>query len=218
MNEKKSQQLRIIVIAGVALLAGFWLGFHTENQPHEQPPEIYGTLLPTPKPLTTFHLTSQNNQPFTEKSLLGNWSLVFVGYTNCPDVCPTTLTALQQSVELMQTRSITVPKIIFISIDPERDTPEVLSKYIAYFNKDFMAATGSEAELTNIRTQLSAHSRKVAGASGDINEWDYLMEHTAALILINPRAELQAFLSAPHIPEQIVESVQRSVQYYQDVQ
>lgn len=218
MNDNKSLQPVIIVAASVALLAGLWLGFLTEHKQPAKPPEIYGALLPAGKPLTAFHLVDQNNQAFSEQNLRGNWTLIFIGYTHCPDICPTTLTTLQQTIELMQAQAVAIPKVIFISIDPVRDTPDVLAKYITYFNKDFIGVTGSEAELGNISKQLAAYYKKAAGASGDINNNDYLMEHSAALMLINPQAELQAFLTAPHIPAQIIESMQRSMKYYEDIQ
>ena len=216
MNENKSLNPMLIVVASIALLAGLWLGFLTDQKKTATPPEIYGTLLPVAKTLTTFHLLNQNNQAFTVQNLRDNWSLIFVGYTHCPDICPTTLTSLQQTMELMQTQAIAFPKVIFISVDPERDTPDVLAKYVSYFNKDFIGVTGSDTELKNITAQLAVYYRKAAGSSGDISNQDYLMDHSAALMLINPQGELQAFLTAPHIPAQISESIKRSMQYYDD--
>jgi protein SCO1 len=218
MNEKKSLQPILVIVAGIALIGGLFTGFFTENKQAQNPPEIHGTLLPSGKPVTAFQLVNQNNLPFSEQNLRDNWSLIFIGYTHCPDVCPTTLTTLQQSTELMQAVAMSVPKVIFISIDPARDTPDVLAQYVSYFNKDFIGLTGSETELKNVSKQLAAYYNKAAGASGDINNNDYLMDHSTALVLINPKAEIQAFLVAPHIPEQIIESVKRSVQYYNDIQ
>lgn len=218
MSEKKSLQPIIVVVAGIALLGGLLTGYLSQNKQAPGPPEIHGTLLPSGKPVTAFQLVNQNNLPFSEQNLRDNWSLIFIGYTHCPDVCPTTLTTLQQSIELMQAQAMSIPEVIFISIDPARDTPEVLAHYVSYFNKDFIGLTGSETELRNVSKQLAAYYNKAAGASGDINNNDYLMDHSTALVLINPKAEIQAFLVAPHIPEQIIESVKRSVQYYTDIQ
>ena len=203
-----------IIAASIALIAGVWLGITTESKKHVTPPQIAGTLLPTAKALTAFQLLDQNNQPFTEKNFIGNWSLVFMGYTHCPDVCPTTLATLQQTISLLHEQQGNIPQVIFISVDPARDTSEVLEKYVHYFNKEFIGLSGSEKELTNISKQTAVFYNKVAGASGDINNTDYLMEHSAAILLINPRAELQAFLTAPHTPGQIIESIQRSADYY----
>lgn len=218
MTAKKTLQPIIIIAAGLALLAGGWFGYYTEKQKVVEVPEIYGTLLPSGKALTQFQLTDHNNQKLTEKNFLDNWTIVFTGYTNCPDVCPTSLTALQQTVELMQSRQMAIPKVLFISIDPERDTTEKLASYVTYFNKDFIAATGPDAALKNITKQLAAFYAKTPGASGDINEMDYLMDHSAVLILINPKAEIQAFFQGPHYPELIIESLVRSQQYYDATQ
>lgn len=213
MQERKTFQPILVIAAIVALIGGVWAGFYSDKK-QVMPPEIYGTLLPSGKALGKFQLTDHNNQAFTENNFLGNWSLVFIGYTHCPDVCPTTLATLQQTAEMMQSQTLSVPKVVFISIDPDRDTVDVLSNYITYFNKDFLAATGSQEQLKNISHQMAAFYGKAAGASGDINNKDYLMDHSASLILINPDAEIQAFLAGPHIPEQVIESIKRSEEYY----
>ena len=204
----------LVTAAAVALAAGLWLGISTETSKNIKPPQINGTLLPTAKAITAFQLMDQKNQPFTEQNLRGHWSLVFMGYTHCPDICPTTLTTLQQTLLLMQQQPIELPKVIFISVDPARDTPDVLAQYVGYFNPDFIGLTGSDEQLANISKQTATFYMKAAGASGDINKNDYLMEHSAAILLINPKAELQAFLTAPHVPQQLSESIQRSMDYF----
>jgi protein SCO1 len=204
----------IITAASIALVAGIWLGIATESAKQIPPPQIHGTLLPVAKAITALQLLDHNNQVFTEHNLQGHWSVIFLGFTHCPDICPTTLNTLQQTVELMQQQATTPPKVIFISVDPARDTPDVLRKYLTFFNRDFIGLSGSDEQLVNISKQLAVSYNKAAGASGDINNNDYFMEHSTAILLINPKAELQAYLTAPHTPEHLVESIQRSMDFY----
>lgn len=211
---KLAPRLFILAAAG-ALVAGVWLGSRSHSSTTTKAPEIFGTLLTVAKPLTQFALIDQSQHIFTEQNLRGNWSLIFMGYTHCPDICPTTLTTLQQTVELMQSQSLLIPNIIFISVDPERDTTDVLGKYVGYFNKDFLGVTGTAAEIKNISQQTGVYYSKAAGRSGNINKPDYLMDHSAAILLINPQAELQAYLTAPHTPQHIIESLITSKQFYE---
>src|SRR5205807_555248 len=92
-----------------------------------------GTLLPAPRPVVAFALTAEDGARFTNAQLDGHWNLIFTGYTHCPDVCPTTLNILKNTVARLGAQADAV-QILFLSIDPERDTPEALAHYVHYFN------------------------------------------------------------------------------------
>ncbi|MDV2858731.1 SCO family protein [Oceanimonas smirnovii] len=143
-------------------------------------------VYPEPRPLSNIALTDADGQPFTETQLQDHWSLVFVGYTFCPDICPTTLSDLSRIYpELMQLSD--KAQVVFVSADPERDTPERLKAYTAHFNSAFIAATAEHDKLMPAVQQLGliygVHER---------GEQDYLVDHSASVSLVNPNGELHA--------------------------
>jgi len=157
-----------------------------------------GTLLPQPRALADFQLIGADGQPFTKASLAGHWTLAFAGYTFCPDVCPTTLTDLNAVLRQLGPDAAKL-QVLFISVDPERDTPVRLAQYVHYFNPEFRAASGDVAALEQLGKSLGFVFVKVAGATPE----SYLMDHSAALMLINPQAELVGYLTPPFKAELI---------------
>ncbi|MDP5292805.1 SCO family protein [Oceanimonas sp. CHS3-5] len=143
-------------------------------------------VYPEPRPLKAMALTDAEGQPFTEQRFQDHWSLVFVGYTYCPDICPTTLSDLARIYPEL-TRLSDKTQVVFVSADPGRDTPERLKAYTAHFNPDFIAATAEHAQLMPAVQQLGliygVHER---------GEQDYLVDHSASIALINPDAQLHA--------------------------
>lgn len=217
-NMNKTQLIVVISAAIVAMAAGLWLGtVSQQSEPLAKPPTIQGLILPEAKQLAEFNLMDAKGSVFAKENLKNNWSLIFVGYTHCPDVCPITLSVLRNVVELMQEQQLESPRIIFISVDPERDTPETLEQYVKFFNEDFVGVTGRKDELARLGKQLGVFYTKVAGTSGDINADDYLIDHSSSLMLVNPQGNLQAYLTAPHTPMKIVESILFTQDYYQQL-
>lgn len=151
-----------------------------------------GTLLSQPRALPEFTLVDQDGKPYGKAALRGRWTLVFPGFTHCPDVCPTTLAYLKTlHAELAkQNRSLNV---VFLSVDPERDQPEQLATYVRYFNPAFSGITGGEPELARFAQSLMITYLKVPGAEAT----SYSMDHSAALVLINPQAEVAGFFTPP---------------------
>ena len=210
------KQTLVITAAAVALLCGMWIGYYTNRDTgvNLEPQGIQGTILPTAKPLSDFKLTNQKGDIFNKSNLVGKWSLLFIGYTHCPDVCPSTLETVKQVYSLMEEQALTPPTMVFISIDPERDTSEILNDYVTYFNPEFIGLTGNKTEIDDFVKQLSGFYAKAAGSSGDINNSDYLMDHTASLMLVNPQGNLQAYLSAPHTPMKVIDGIVRTQAFY----
>jgi protein SCO1/2 len=160
------------------------------------PPDIQGLLWPDPKVVQPFALTDQRGEPFTLAQLTGRWSFLFFGYTHCPDVCPTTLAMLDKvSRELdrgpTSNRDV---RFVFVSVDPGRDTPAYLSKYVGYFNPDFLGVTGADEALTQLTRQLGIYTeREPPDADGN-----YLVGHGTAVLLIDPAGRLVGVFQAPH--------------------
>ncbi len=172
--------------------------------PHkkETPPELQGVLWPQPKQLTAFNLMDQDRAPFTLEQLKGKWTFLFFGYTYCPDVCPTALSVLRViHGRLEQFPEVAADvQVAFVSVDPQRDTPEKLSVYMAYFNREFIGATGMVAEIDALANQMGAgYIKEPPGPLGD-----YLITHASAIFLVDPRGRLFAVFSQPHDPETIV--------------
>lgn len=151
-----------------------------------------GTLLPQPRLLPEFTLTDQDGKPFTKSALQGHWSLVFPGFTHCPDICPTTLATLKTlHAELAQLGKPL--KVVFLSVDPARDQSAQLASYVRYFNPEFIGVTAAEPQLAHFTQSLLISYVKVPGAMPGA----YSMDHSAAIVLINPQAQLAGFFTPP---------------------
>ncbi|TCK18788.1 protein SCO1/2 [Thiogranum longum] len=182
----------------IPVLAALWL--LTSCSSPEPPQLAGGTLLPTPREVVPFTLVDHHNAPFTRDSLRGQWSFAFFGYTHCPDVCPNALGMLKRVETLLEADGVTpLPRVLFVSVDPARDTPEVLASYVAYFHPAFVGVTGEDAELKRLTRQLGI----LYGRSPGETDKDYLVDHSAAIILFNPEGHYQALFNVPHDPQKI---------------
>jgi protein SCO1/2 len=191
-----SKVLTIIVAVAAALfgllVASLWLAPQMVDMKS-------GTLLQQRRELAKFSLLRDNGQAFTRADLQGHWTLIFPGYTYCPDVCPTTLAFLKTLHEKLKASGQTV-NVVFLSVDPARDTPERLASYVHYFNPDFVGVTAQEPELGRFTQMLGIAYAKVPGSAGTLA---YTMDHSAALILLDPQARIAAYFSPPHKLEEM---------------
>jgi protein SCO1/2 len=184
-------------MAVLALLLGVFAGLRG-NDPPAVPRMQAATVLPTPRPLTGLALTGDDGQAFTEQQLRGQWTFVFIGYTHCPDVCPATMLVFQVIAKALGEAPATsgLPRFLMVSVDPRRDTPEKLRQYVRHFHPDFRAATGDDAALGALTRQLGGvYLRHDEG-----RQEGYLVDHSAAIWLLNPRAEYHALFTAPQDP------------------
>jgi protein SCO1/2 len=151
-----------------------------------------GLLLPQPRALSEFALLGDDGRPYTRARLLNRWTVIFPGFTHCPDVCPTTLATLKQTRKQLGDKLDL--QVLFLSVDPQRDQPKELATYVHYFDPAFAAATAMEPELARVAHELAIAYEKVPGNTPD----SYSMDHSAALILINPQAQVVAYFSPPY--------------------
>lgn len=151
-----------------------------------------GTLLQTPRALPDFALTGDDGLPFTPQAFAGKWTVVFAGFTYCPDICPGTLTLLKTVKAKLGPQGERL-QVLFLSVDPGRDTPERLKTYVQFFDPGFRAATAPDAELEKLARAMSFVYAKVPGETPD----SYTMDHSTALMLINPQGQLAGFFTAP---------------------
>lgn len=141
-----------------------------------------------------FSLVDFHKKAFTADNLKGKWSLVFFGFTYCPDVCPTTMALLNRFyAQQLEGEFGADLQIVMVSVDPGRDTPEKLLSYVSFFNKDFVGVTGEFLELHRFATQLNIPFTKVPGG-GD----NYQVEHSGNIVIINPQGHYVGFFRAPH--------------------
>jgi protein SCO1/2 len=193
-----SNTTKLMIIVGItAAVAGFIFSkqYFQKNQQLN-----FQSLLeyPEKKSFSGFNLQSHDNKNITINDFAGKWTLMFFGYTHCPDVCPTTLTELQKAFKLLKTNQ--KPEVLFISVDPERDTPDSLNQYTHFFNPDFKSATGDSANILAITSQVG-----VAFHIGDHKKGDksYPVDHTAAIFVVNPKKQLYGLFRTPHNAQKI---------------
>jgi protein SCO1/2 len=147
-----------------------------------------------PRKVNEFNLRDHNGADFTHANLEGKWTLLYVGYTSCPDVCPTTLAMLAKlKKELAGTEAEKNTQVVLISADPERDTVDRLKQYVTYFDPQFVGVTGDFLDLQRFATNLSFAFTKVPGSDPN----NYLIDHGANIALINPRGDYEGFFKPP---------------------
>jgi protein SCO1/2 len=166
-------------------------------------PPAFATVWPSPKPLAEFHLVDQGGSEFTKNRLSGQWSLMFFGFTNCPDICPATLQQLAIANKNLEEAGLPVPDIIFVSVDPERDTPDVLTTYVSHFAGDILGVTGDITELTRLTSSIGIFFEKAELPTGD-DSGNYSVDHSAVVLVINEDGAIHASFSAPHNIENFV--------------
>ena len=194
----RSSATLIAILLMLALAAGVWLTRQPGRQASSSParPNNQVTLEDPPKRIAPFTLVDENGEPFGRDRLQGHWTLLFVGYTHCPDFCPNTLTALRSAYRapVGTPRDLTGANVLFISVDPQRDTPAVLKKFICYFDQDFHAASGTRRQIDELAGQLGV----IYGFDGDTSGQRYVVHHTTSILAIDPQGRWFARFAPPH--------------------
>ncbi|MDO6533514.1 SCO family protein [Alteromonas stellipolaris] len=183
-----NRRIFVGVVALLALLTGVFGAIYLSptGQSNGSSPE-YFQAYPEPRAIAPFSLTDSKGKEFNQASLENQWSLLFLGYTFCPDICPTTMAELNSIYPQMQAIDSEFPiKVVFISIDPNRDSIARLDEYISYFNPNFIAATGEHKALFPFARNLGM-MYAIAESTDNPN---YLVDHSASVILINPKAQV----------------------------
>ncbi len=189
----------VAIVLAIALSAGIFVATRLQA-----PPALNTAfVLPAATPLPEFSLVDQAGSVVTRDSFRDRWDLVFFGFTHCPDICPATLQILAVARnELAAAGQEPLPRIVLVSVDPERDTPELMGKYVDYFGDGNLGITGSLDEIRKLTSGLGIYFEKQAGESDD-----YAVDHSAAVLLINPDGEFHALFSGPHTIENYVHDV-----------
>jgi len=160
--------------------------------------QVQGTVLTEAKTIDAFALIDKKQRPFTLQNLKDKWSILFFGYTHCPDNCSTTMNTLKQVHFLLPEHLAETIQVVFISVDYKRDKPEMLDEYLSYFSNDFVGVTGSAEGLEKFAENLGIHFKKAMISNADTDKDDYQIDHATSIILVNPEAKQKAVLSAPY--------------------
>jgi len=167
-----------------------------------------GAVLVPSRALADFSLIDNQGRSFGAANLRGHWSLMFFGYTNCPDFCPATLTTLAaMQKRLRAAKSVTPPQVIFVSVDAKRDTPSQLAKYVPYFDPDFVGLTAADQPAIERQAKKWGVAVIIEPASGG----NYTVDHSGAMFVINPAGNIAAILSGPFTVDALQSDFKRIV-------
>lgn len=205
-NSKKSITL-LVLVAVFAVGAGIWLQGSNKGKSPEFGKLI---LLPQSKPLVPITLTKHTGDSFPSSAFTGKWSILFFGFTHCPDICPTTLHTLAQVKNSLASEGLWNNfQVAMISVDPGRDTPERLAQYVPFFDEEFIGLTAPVEPLTEFAKKLG-----ILFVARDPDErGNYDVDHSAALILLNPQGQMAGVISAPHQVDVIARDLKQLAQY-----
>lgn len=179
-------KLQAGLTAFIALVIGVVVAINIAP-PESDKETQYVSLYPAARVLPDFQLVDHNNQIFTAKNLENHWSLVFVGYTYCPDICPTTLAELKGIYpELQKIPTDSAIQVVLLSVDPKRDTPQRLSEYINFFHPDFIAVSGEHAQLFPLVRAMGM----MYSMSESTDNPNYLVDHSSSVVVVNPKAQV----------------------------
>ena len=199
----------IVFVTLFALIGGFSLSWYVNNN---KPIKLESGLWfgDQARALPEFELVDHNRKPVTRSQLKGQWSLLFFGFTHCPDICPIGLQTLADMVRAIDDNDVSdALQVYFVSVDPERASPEILAEYVTYFDPLFHGVTAPLERLTPLTRSLGiAHMiRNQTDASPD-----YDVDHSAAIVLINPQAEYAGLFGAPQNAQAMARDMTRIIE------
>ena len=157
--------------------------------------DIKGDVMSHPEDIGPFQLTDQNGRPFTQNGLKGRWSLIYFGFTNCAHICPVHMLQLAKfyrELEARPTADNSLPQVVFISVDPARDTPEKVKQYVNNFHPDFIGLTGEENQISALEAFFKAQHKANTAINGQ-----YQVNHSALVYLVNPHMQMVASFYPP---------------------
>lgn len=204
--------LLFIALLIIALLFGAWLYY---NRQQENVLDLQkATVLNQPRILSNFQLIDDHGKSFSNKNLTKHWTLLFFGFTHCPDLCPTSLAILKDAYQKMQALKLKpLPQVVFISVDPERDTAAVIRRYLTSFDPQFIGATGSEQQLKKLTQEMTVVYMKVMQKNA--SQAHYTIDHSGTILVTDPKGELYALFTLPHDAAAIAHDMKSIIKHYQ---
>ena len=187
----------IMMTAGLVLLGGAL--FYTSQMAQRQQEQIAQLGGP-------FELVDMHGRPFTQENLKGKYTLLYFGYTYCPDICPTELTLIAETLDRLGDLRKQF-RVIMVSVDPERDRPEVLKEYMANFGPEFIGLTGTPEQIRRMAKIWRAYYRKVPDESGD----GYSMDHSAVTYMLDKNGNYIRHFAYGTPPERMAKGILEAV-------
>jgi protein SCO1 len=190
-----------VLAAGGFVAASIW---------SPKPPVVLasGTILAPARPLADFSLIDNQGRSFGAANLRGHWSLMFFGYTDCPDYCPTTLTTLAAlEKQLRAAKTVAPPQVIFVSVDAKRDTPAQLNQFVPNFDPEFIGLTAaSQPAIEALAKKWGVAVNIQYAANGN-----YIVDHSTEIFVIDPAGNLAAILTGPFTVDALQSDFRRIV-------
>jgi protein SCO1/2 len=203
-SQSKFLSLALFCIVGIAGIVASAMWRHRAPAVHL----TTGSFVTLERALPDFSLIDQQGRVFGSANLRGHWSLLFFGYTNCPDFCPTTLTTLAaMQKRLRAAKASVLPQVIFVSVDAKRDTPAQMAKYVPYFDPEFIGLTAADQP----SVEAVAKNLGVSVIIQPASDGAYTVDHSGAIFVFNPDGRLTAILSGPFSVEALQGDFQRIV-------
>jgi protein SCO1/2 len=191
----RTQITVFVLVAIVALVLGLTVNKVLTSKGQGDPTVLLDAgivLLPQSRSLPELELTNQDGQTVVADQLKDQWSLLFFGYTFCPDICPATLAQLRQLQGQLPAETLSKLRIVLVTVDPNRDTPEQLKKYLDYFDAGFIGLTAEEATIQKLANAVS-----IPFIPADTSKENYTVDHSGNLVLIGPDGTQRGFIRAP---------------------
>lgn len=207
--------ISIVVSISCCIFLGLFISNnYNKFQEKLKPVNVHGAVLTKPKNIPAFTL-KQEDSNFDDTKLQNKWSMIFFGYTTCPDICPTTLTTLSKAYDIISSSNLSnnlIPSVVFITIDPEHDQNSQTNKYAKHFNKNFIGLSGNKSQLDNLAKSLGVVYQQVN--VGTEEESNFIYDHSSTIYVVNPRGQIQAVLTSPHKAENIAKDYSAIVKKY----
>ncbi|MEE5121373.1 SCO family protein [Pseudomonas alliivorans] len=191
----RTQKTVFILVAVVALIMGLTINRVLSGKgPGDQTALIDAgvILLPQSRSLPSLSMSDQNGAPMAVDELKGKWTLVFFGYTYCPDICPTTLAQLRDIRTKLSQEAVDNMRVVLVSVDPDRDTPQQLKQYLGYFDPRYIGLTAPVADIQKLASALS-----IPFIPADTSKPGYTVDHSGNLALIGPDGRQRGFIRSP---------------------
>jgi protein SCO1/2 len=168
-----------------------------------------------PVEIKPFHLNDHNLQRYDNRRFAGQWNVLFFGYTHCPDICPTVMLDMASVYKEYENRQDAKDlQVVFVSVDPNRDSPKQLKDYVSYFNEDFLGVTGERRQIDVLTKSVGAIYDFEDATTGELltaeqvkGKEGYKVNHYASLILVNPQGQMVAHIYPPHDPQRVVNAL-----------
>lgn len=202
--------LAVISVLTGGLLVYLFVGFNPVTTESLRNDGFY--VYDEPIEIPDFSLVDQHGEAFTRDAFDNKWTLVFFGYTFCPDICPLTMASLKQFYDLLAAEhEADNVQVVMVSVDPKRDTPDVLANYVEFFNPGFIGVTGEYTDIYTFARQMN-----VSFTYSRVDDEHYLVNHSGEVMLLDPKGANVGFFKPPHDPQLMMENFSAVKSYLEE--